>query len=37
MLVFQSLFLAYGPAFQQQLTVDPFDNIELYNLMTGNV
>ncbi|XP_060077671.1 uncharacterized protein LOC132557191 [Ylistrum balloti] len=29
----QALFLAHGPAFHQNLTVNPFENIELYNLM----
>ncbi|XP_069126683.1 uncharacterized protein [Argopecten irradians] len=29
----QALFLAHGPAFHQNLTVEPFENIELYNLM----
>ena len=24
--------MAYGPAFRQQTSVDPFDSIELYNL-----
>ncbi|XP_033738206.1 uncharacterized protein LOC117325827 isoform X2 [Pecten maximus] len=30
----QALFLAHGPAFNLNLTVKPFENIELYNLMT---
>ncbi|KAL4236876.1 ectonucleotide pyrophosphatase phosphodiesterase [Mactra antiquata] len=29
-----ALFLANGPAFKQNLTAEPFENIELYNLMT---
>ncbi|XP_072026904.1 venom phosphodiesterase 2-like [Amphiura filiformis] len=29
----QALFIAYGPAFKQNLQVEPFQNIELYNLM----
>lgn len=29
--------MAYGPKFKQELTVESFDNIELYNLMTGDV
>ncbi|KAK3577563.1 hypothetical protein CHS0354_026532, partial [Potamilus streckersoni] len=28
----QALFLAYGPAFKWNLMVEPFENIELYNL-----
>jgi hypothetical protein len=27
--------LAHGPVFKQQLEIDPFENIELYNLMSG--
>ncbi|XP_029649912.1 uncharacterized protein LOC115223464 [Octopus sinensis] len=30
----RSLFLAYGPDFKQNLTIKPFENIELYNLFT---
>lgn len=29
----QALFLAYGPDLQQGLQIEPFQNIELYNLM----
>lgn len=29
----QALFLAYGPAFKQNIDVEPFQNIQLYNLM----
>uniref|UniRef100_A0A8C6PLY6 Venom phosphodiesterase 1-like n=1 Tax=Nothobranchius furzeri TaxID=105023 RepID=A0A8C6PLY6_NOTFU len=28
-----AMFLSYGPKFQQKSTVEPFSNIELYNLM----
>lgn len=31
----QSLFVAQGPSFKNQLEIEPFENIELYNLMTG--
>ena len=31
----QALFMAYGPSFKQQLRIDEFDNIEVYNLMAG--
>ena len=31
----QALFMAYGPAFKQNMVVEPFQNIELYNLMCG--
>ena len=27
--------MAYGPSFKQQLLVEAFDNIEVYNLMSG--
>ena len=29
--------MASGPAFKQTLTVEPFENIELYNLLTGKI
>ncbi|OWF35917.1 Ectonucleotide pyrophosphatase/phosphodiesterase family member 3 [Mizuhopecten yessoensis] len=29
-----ALFLAHGPAFKQNMTIRPFENIELYNLMS---
>lgn len=29
------MFLSYGPKFLQQTEVEPFSNIELYNLMCG--
>eukprot|EP00069_Balaena_mysticetus_P020421 bmy_12935T0 len=28
-----AIFLAHGPSFKQQTEVEPFDNIEIYNLM----
>lgn len=30
----EALFLGYGPAFKNVMTVKPFENIELYNLMS---
>ena len=33
----QALFVAYGPDFKSGVEVDPFENIELYNLMAGTV
>lgn len=30
----QSIFLASGPSFQFNMTIEPFENIELYNLLT---
>ena len=33
--LFQAFFVAYGPAFKHQHTVPPFENIEIYNLLTG--
>lgn len=32
---FQAMFLSYGPKFQQKTTIEPFSNIELYNVMCG--
>lgn len=32
---FQAMFLSYGPKFNFQTEVEPFSNIELYNLMCG--
>lgn len=29
------MFLSYGPKFQQKKEIEPFANIELYNLMCG--
>lgn len=29
------MFLSYGPKFQSQTEIEPFSNIELYNLMCG--
>lgn len=31
----QALFVAHGPAFKSGVEVEPFENIELYNLMAG--
>ena len=31
----QALFLGQGPSFQHSKVVEPFDSIELYNLMAG--
>ncbi|CAH1773184.1 unnamed protein product [Owenia fusiformis] len=31
----ESLFMAHGPHFKQGFTVEPFENIELYNLLTS--
>ena len=33
---FQALFISYGPSFKSEFTTDPFENIELYNLLAGN-
>ncbi|XP_053394488.1 uncharacterized protein LOC123525750 isoform X2 [Mercenaria mercenaria] len=30
----EALFLAYGPAFKWNQTIEPFENIELYNMFT---
>ncbi|XP_060581540.1 uncharacterized protein LOC132738125 isoform X2 [Ruditapes philippinarum] len=30
----EALFLAYGPAFKWNKTIEPFENIELYNMFT---
>ena len=35
MYTLQALFMAHGPAFKVNHTVPEFENIELYNLMTG--
>ncbi|XP_056299414.1 ectonucleotide pyrophosphatase/phosphodiesterase family member 3 isoform X4 [Pseudoliparis swirei] len=32
-LVLQAMFLSYGPAFRYRTEIEPFSNIELYNLM----
>lgn len=32
---FQAMFLSHGPKFLQKTEVEPFSNIELYNLMCG--
>lgn len=34
-LIFQAMFLSYGPKFHYKTEIDPFSNIELYNLMCG--
>lgn len=33
----QATFTAYGPSFKQNEVIGVFDNIELYNLMTGKI
>lgn len=33
----QAIFIGYGPSFKKQLTVRPFENIQLYNLMCALV
>lgn len=35
LLSFQAMFLSYGPKFVSKTVVEPFSNIELYNLMCG--
>lgn len=35
LLSFQAMFLSYGPTFVSNTVVEPFSNIELYNLMCG--
>ena len=32
--IFQALFVGYGPSFKTRKTVAPFESIELYNLMS---
>jgi len=32
--IFQALFVGYGPSFKTGKTVEPFESIELYNLMS---
>ena len=34
---FQALFLAYGPSLKENFVADPFENIEIYNLIAGNI
>lgn len=34
-LYLQAMFLAHGPGFKQNYSSQPFENIELYNLMSG--
>ena len=31
----QALFVGYGPAFKNGQTVEAFENIELYNMISG--
>lgn len=31
----QAIFIGYGPGFKYNTVVDPFENIEVYNLMCG--
>ena len=31
----QGIFIAYGPAFKKNITIDGFENIEVYNLLAG--
>ena len=35
--IFQTLFVAHGPAFKKETEVEHFQNTELYNMMAGNV
>lgn len=35
LLLSQALFIAYGPKFKYNTEVQPFENIEIYNLMCG--
>ena len=37
MLNFQAIFIAHGPAFRKGYVSEPFANIELYNLMCGEL
>ena len=36
-LFFQATFIAHGPAFKKNYVSEPFANIELYNLMCGEL
>lgn len=29
--------MAYGPSFKEKTEIEPFENIEVYNLICGNV
>lgn len=31
----QAIFLGHGPGFKHNTVVEPFENIEIYNLMCG--
>ncbi|NXY40951.1 ENPP3 phosphodiesterase, partial [Ceuthmochares aereus] len=33
----EAIFLAYGPSFKEKVEVDAFENIEVYNLMCGDL
>ena len=35
--LFQAIFIAHGPAFKKGYVADGFANIELYNLMCGEL
>lgn len=35
LLLSQALFIAYGPKFKYNTEVEPFENIEIYNLICG--
>lgn len=37
MILLQALFIAYGPKFKHNTEVQPFENIEIYNLMCGKL
>ena len=37
LLHFQATFIAHGPAFRKGYVSEPFANIELYNLMCGEL
>lgn len=32
----RTIFIAGGPSFKKAITIKPFKNVELYNLMAGN-
>lgn len=33
----QAIFIGYGPGFKTNAVVPPFENIELYNVMCGEL
>ena len=35
--IFQTLFVAHGPAFRKEAEVEHFQNTELYDMMAGTV